>query len=109
MTHEEYLLTIQAVTPGALFCLAGTDYDNILWEDTRPKPTQAQLDAALASATYAAQVQQVETVRRVQYEAKSDGLFFEWQRGTNTKEAWEAAVQAVKDANPYPPAPPTKK
>jgi hypothetical protein len=109
MTHEEYLLTLQAVTPGALYCLAGTDYENILWEDSRPKPTQAELDAALPSATYAAQVQQVETTRRVQYEAQSDGLFFEWQRGTNTKEAWESAVQAVKDANPYPPAPPTKK
>jgi hypothetical protein len=103
MTHEEYLLTLQAVTPGALYCLAGTDYENILWEDSRTKPTQAQLDAALPNATYAAQVQQVETTRRTQYEANSDGLFFEWQRGTNTQAAWESAVQAVKDANPYPP------
>ena len=102
MTHEEYLLTIAELVPGALYCLAGTDYENILWEDSRPKPTQAELDAALPSATYAAQVKQVETNRRLQYEAQSDGLFFEWQRGTNTKEAWESAVQAVKDANPYP-------
>jgi len=54
---------------------------------------------------YNNQVEAVETTRRIQYEAQSDGLFFEWQRGTNTKEAWETAVQAVKDANPYPPTP----
>jgi hypothetical protein len=103
VTHEEYLLTIRALVPNALFCLSGTDYENIMWEDSRPKPTQAELDAALPSAIYNAEVEQVEATRRTQFEAKSDGLFFEWQRGTNTKEAWELAVQAVKDANPYPP------
>jgi hypothetical protein len=68
-----------------------------------PKPTQAALDAAWPQVDYNNQVAIVETTRRTQYEAQSDGLFFEWQRGTNTNEAWESAVQAVKDANPYPP------
>jgi hypothetical protein len=68
------------------------------------KPTQAELDAAWPQVDYNNQVAAVETTRRTQYEAQSDGLFFEWQRGTNTKEAWEAAVQAIKDANPYPPS-----
>jgi hypothetical protein len=53
MTHEEYLLALQALVPGGLYCLAGTDYENILWDDSRPKPTQAQLDAALPAAIQA--------------------------------------------------------
>jgi hypothetical protein len=31
-----------------------------------------------------------------------DPLFFKWQRRTGTEQEWLDAVQAVKDANPYP-------
>ena len=105
MTHEEYLLTIRALVPNASFCLSGTDYENIMWEDSRPKPTQAELDAALPSAIYNAEVEQVEATRRTQYEANSDGLFFAWQRGDATEAEWLEAVAKVKSDNPYPPAP----
>ena len=88
-----------------LWVLVGNTYEGIDWLDSTPKPTQAELDAQWPTVEYSNQVTAVETTRRTQYEVQSDGLFFEWQRGTNTKEAWEAAVQAVKDANPYPPEP----
>ena len=91
------------------WALSGNIYDGLEWLDSTPKPTQAELDAQWAEVDYNSQVTTVETTRRTQYEAQSDGLFFEWQRGTNTQEAWEAAVQAIKDANPYPPAPTAKK
>jgi hypothetical protein len=93
----------------SLWVLVGNTYEGLDWLDTAPKPTQAELDAQWPQVDYNNQVLQVETTRRTQYEAQSDGLFFEWQRGTNTQAAWEAAVQAVKDANPYPPAPTKKK
>jgi len=32
-------------------------------------------------------------------------LFFEYQRGEATEQEWLDAVQAVKDAHPYPEAP----
>jgi hypothetical protein len=105
----DYALVLTVNYPGAQWAINANDYDSLQWFDSTPKPTQAELDAAWAQVAYSNQVAIVETTRRTQYEAQSDGLFFEWQRGTNTKEAWEAAVQAVKDANPYPPAPPTKK
>jgi hypothetical protein len=105
----DYGAILTANYPGAQWALDGNDYDSLQWFDSTPKPTQAELDAAWPEVDYNNQVATVETTRRVQYEAQSDGLFFEWQRGTNTKEAWEAAVQAVKNANPYPPAPLTKK
>ena len=100
-----YALVLTANYPGAQWTINANDYDTLQWFDSAPKPTQAELDAAWPAVDYQNQYAAVETTRRTQYEAQSDGLFFEWQRGTNTQSAWEAAVQAVKDANPYPPNP----
>lgn len=105
----EYALVLSANYPDAAWTIENNDYLTLVWLSAGDAPTQAELDAAWPQVDYNNQVAAVETTRRTQYEAQSDGLFFEWQRGTNTKESWEAAVQAVKDANPYPPAPPTKK
>jgi len=99
----DYTAILIANYPKTQWTLDGNIYDGLTWLDSTPKPTQAELDAAWPAVDYNNQVAAVETTRRTQYEAQSDGLFFEWQRGTNTKEAWESAVQAVKDANPYPP------
>jgi hypothetical protein len=99
----DYAAILIANYPGTQWTLDGNTYDGLTWLDSTPKPTQTELDAAWPAVDYNNQVAAVETTRRTQYEAQSDGLFFEWQRGTNTKEAWEDAVQAVKDANPYPP------
>ena len=105
----DYAAVLTANYTGSEWTLNDNDYDTLQWFSNTPKPTQAELDAQWPAVSYNDQYSQVETTRRTQYEAKSDGLYFEWQRGTNTKEAWEAAVQAVKDANPYPPALPNKK
>jgi hypothetical protein len=47
-------------------------------------------------------VEEVEAARRQAYQTDSDPLFFGWQRGENTEQDWLDAVQAVKDAHPYP-------
>ena len=101
----DYAAVLTANYPGNEWTLNGDDYSGLTWLSDTPKPTQAELDAAWPTVQYNQQYAQVETNRRTQYEAQSDGLFFEWQRGTNTQAAWEAAVQTVKDANPYPPNP----
>ena len=101
----DYSQVLSANYPGKEWVLYDNDYSTLVWLSAGTPPTQAELDAAWPQVDYKNQVAQVETTRRTQYEAQSDGLFFEWQRGTNTQAAWEAAVQAVKDANPYPPNP----
>jgi hypothetical protein len=98
----DYAMVLTANYPGTQWTLNG-DYDTLEWLSAGKAPTQAELDAAWPQVEYDSQVAAIEATRRTQYEAQSDGLFFEWQRGTNTKEAWESAVQAVKNANPYPP------
>jgi hypothetical protein len=99
----DYAAILSTNYRNAQWTLDGDTYEGLTWLDETPKPTQAELDSQWPQVAYNNQVATVETKRRTEYEAKSDGLFFEWQRGTNTKEAWESAVQAVKDANPYPP------
>jgi len=44
----------------------------------------------------------VEEQRRIAYQQTADPLFFEYQRGDATEAEWLNAVQAVKDAHPYP-------
>jgi hypothetical protein len=101
----DYTAILNANYADTQWTLDGDDYSGLTWLDSTPKPTQAELDAQWPQVDYNNQYAQVEATRRTQYEAQSDGLFFEWQRGTNTQAAWEAAVDAIKAANPYPPAP----
>jgi hypothetical protein len=101
----DYAAILTTNYAGKEWSINGNDYDSLQWYSAGTAPTQAELDAQWPAVDYQNQYAQVETTRRTQYEAQSDGLFFEWQRGTNTQAAWETAVQAVKDANPYPPNP----
>ena len=101
----DYAAVILANYPGVEFVLRGTEYAGLEWLSDTPKPTQAELDAAWPAVEHANQVAAVEAARRADYEVTSDPLFFEWQRGDGTEQAWLDAVAAVKAAHPYPPAP----
>jgi len=91
--------------PGAQWSINANDYDSLDWIGPGDKPTQAELDAAWPAVEYADAYAAVEDARRAAYAAESDPLFFEWQRGDGTEQAWLDAVAAVKAAHPYPPAP----
>jgi hypothetical protein len=58
---------------------------------------QAWIDGA-----YERDYAEVEDARRQAYIRDADPLFFGYQRGENTEQEWLEAVQAIKDANPYP-------
>ena len=101
----DYAAVLVANYPGAQWSLSGNDYETLESYDDTPKPSQADLDAAWPTVEYNDQVAAVEDARRADYEKQSDPLFFEWQRGDGTEQAWLDAVAAVKAAHPYPPAP----
>ena len=101
----DYAAVLIANYSGAQWTLDGDTYDGLTWLDNTPKPSQAELDAAWPQVDYDNQVADVESARRADYESTSDPLFFEWQRGDGTEQAWLDAVAAVKAAHPYPPAP----
>ena len=88
--------------PGAHWTLDGDDYEGLEWLDDSPKPTKKALEAAWPEVQHARAMQAVEAARQVAYAQTADPLFFQYQRGEATEAEWLAAVQAVKDAHPYP-------
>lgn len=40
--------------------------------------------------------------RQAAYQRDADPIFMQYQRGEKTEQDWLDAVQAIKDANPYP-------
>lgn len=88
---------------GSEWTLNGDDYAGLTWLSETVKPTEAELETLWPEVQYEAEYARVEQARAVAYRETSDPIFFEYQRGDATEAEWLAAVQAVKDANPYPP------
>lgn len=105
----DYSAILSSKYPGTIWTLNGTDYSGLTWLDESPQPTQEELDALWPQVDYENQCEVISNTRHKQYVISSDPIFFEWQRGTKTQADWDEAVQAIKDANPYPPAPTKKK
>ncbi len=101
----DYAAILTANYKTAIWSLSDNDYTTLDWSSADPKPTQAELDAQWAQVDYDNQCRIIGNTRHAEYIKTSDPIFFEWQRGTKTQADWDAAVQAIKDANPYPPAP----
>jgi hypothetical protein len=85
--------------------LAGDDYTGLTWLSETPKPTEKALEALWPEVQHEVAMEQVEQARQVAYRETSDPIFFQYQRGIATEQEWLDAVQAVKDAHPYPEAP----
>ena len=101
----DYPAVLTALYPDAEWTLSGDDYAGLTWLSDSPKPTQAELDAAWPEVQYQRASAQVDAQRHAAYIADADPAFFKWQRGTGTEQEWLDAVQAVKDAHPYPEQP----
>jgi hypothetical protein len=85
--------------------LDGDDYSGLEWLDDSPKPSEKQLEDLWPDVEYEVACDEVKQARRAAYVSQSDPLFFGYQRGENTEQDWLDAVEAVKDALPYPEKP----
>jgi hypothetical protein len=80
----------------------GNPAEIILWENKIKQPSYDEIKKASLKGALARERKVVEDNRREAYTRDADPLFFGWQRGDNTEQEWLDAIQAVKDANPYP-------
>jgi hypothetical protein len=87
---------------GAEWTLNGSDYSGLTWLSEGEAPTEKQLEGLWPEVQHEVAYEQVEQARAQAYRETSDPIFFQYQRGDKTEAEWLAAVQAVKDANPYP-------
>ena len=92
---------------GSEWTLNGDSYSGLTWLSDTPKPTLAELEAEWAQVEYEVAHARVVADRQAAYQAFSDPVFFDYQRGEVTEQDWLDAVQAVKDAHPYPVDPST--
>jgi hypothetical protein len=87
---------------GSEWTLNGDEYAGLTWLSETKQPTEKELEALWPTVQYELAYEQVERARQQAYRETSDALFFEYQRGDATEAEWLTAVQAVKDAHPYP-------
>jgi hypothetical protein len=93
---------------GAQWTLNGDNYSGLTWlSEDIVKPTAEELQAEWAQVQFEVAYAKVEADRQVAYRDTADPVFFEFQRGEVTEQDWLDAVQAVKDAHPYPVDPST--
>jgi len=93
--------------PDAEWTLNGDSYSGLTWLSDDDAPTLAELEAEWAQVEYEVAYEAVQKARQTAYQAESDPIFFDFQRGEVTEQDWLDAVQAVKDAHPYPVDPST--
>lgn len=65
-------------------------------------PEQIAEREAWEAGAYQREYDEVTRQRQAGYRQTSDPIFMQYQRGEATQQQWLDAVQAVKDANPYP-------
>jgi hypothetical protein len=87
---------------GCVWSLAGNEYENLDWLDDSPKPTEAELLAQWDAVEYQRDYDAITFARQSAYQQTADPIFMQYQRGEATEKEWLDAVEAVKDANPYP-------
>lgn len=86
----------------AEWALDGETYSGLTWLSDTPKPTKKELEALWPAVQADIFREAIEAARQAAYRTESDPIFFEYQRGDKTEQEWLDAVQAVKDAHPYP-------
>jgi hypothetical protein len=105
MSMTDYPAVLEALYPDAEWSLNGVDYAGLTWLSDTPKPSKKTLDDAWPQVKYDREYAAVQQARQTAYQQTTDPIFFDWQRGEATEQDWHDAVQAVKDAHPYPVAP----
>ena len=100
----DYAAVLTSEYPGERWTLNGDDYAGLTWLSDSPKPTKAALDKKWPKVQRDLEIARIRDERARLYREETDGMFFEAQRGEGTVnlDAWKAAVQAIKDAHPWP-------
>lgn len=92
---------LRQIRPGAQWSLIGEDYDGLTWLDDLPKPSLAEIEAAAPAATVAAANENARQSRQAAFRDEADPLFFGWQRGENTEQAWLDKCEEIRQRFPY--------
>ena len=89
--------------PGAEWTMNGDDVEGITWHTEGVEPlTSAEVAAEVARLEAIEAAEEPRRQRRAAFQAESDPLFFEWQRGEGTEQAWLEKVAEIRARYPDP-------
>jgi len=92
---------LQHIRPGAAWSLNGDTYDGLVWHDDSEKPTEDELAAAWPAVQTARANAQAEADRAAAYKVEADPLFFYWQAGEGSEQAWLEKRAEIRARFPY--------
>ena len=105
-------MNIQEITDGLTalgftdgYAIGGDPAEIILWENDAKQPTNTAIAKAAPKGAHMREVATVENNRKTAYANESDPLFFQWQAGEGTEEAWKAKRAEIEARYPYPTEP----
>jgi hypothetical protein len=88
---------INSLIPTPSYYWVGDDYKDIEWTDSRPKPTQAEIDTEITRLQAAYDNNQYQRDRATDYPAIADQLDDIFHNGID---GWKATIQLTKDKYP---------
>ena len=92
---------LSIIRPGALWSLNGDAYEGLNWQDDSPMPTLAEIELAWPEVQTTLANEQARQHRLVAFRDEADPLFFGWQRGENTEQAWLDKCEEIRQRFPY--------
>jgi hypothetical protein len=105
MTIEEILdgLTALGFTNG--YAIGNNPAEIIFWDNEAKKPTAAAIAKAAPKGAYLRELANVNAQRLTAYQNESDPIFFEYQRGEATEQAWKDKIAEIQARLPFPTKP----
>ena len=100
----KYAKAFLKLVPGCTFSYTGDPevYESYVWAGPGNQPSKAECDAILVELETEEMLNQVKRQRQAAYQAEADPLYFGWQRGENTEQAWLDKVAEIRARYPYP-------
>lgn len=105
LSFQDAIDGLRHLTPTASFIVDGTDTEfTIIWQSEEEQPTIDAIEEASAAGRYNREYALISDERHDAYTAPNgpDAIYLRYQRGDASEQEWLDAVQAVKDAHPYP-------
>ena len=93
------IAAIKNLVPNAKFELRGKQ---IVWNDTRQQPTEAEIQAKIAELQAQYDANQYQRDRQPEYPSIQDQLDMQYWDRVNGTNNWQEAIQAVKTKHPKP-------
>jgi hypothetical protein len=99
----DYVTTLVNLVPDARVSYSGLnpDYDDIEWQDDRPKPSRQECDDAWPGIAVSLSDDTAKRRRSVAFREEADPLFFGWQRNENEEQDWLDKVAEIRLRYPY--------